>query len=229
MENRGPIGLTRKFSTKKARQVQLRLAQCVNDTDHFLNPPRTICGLDVAYLPSEAIGAAVVLTFPDLQVIEKRLVRCQVPVPYIPTFLSFREYAPLSMVFNTIQHQPDLCFVDAHGQAHPYKLGAASHFGVLKNVPTIGVAKKLLCGEVQKKTAFFDDIYLNNEVIGARVNTKKGCNPIFVSVGHRISLPSAVQITLSCTTKYRLPEPTRLAHNLAKETQQKIKDGDIVE
>jgi deoxyribonuclease V len=217
------------FSTQNARRVQQRLAKRVDESDCFINPPRKICGIDVAYLSSEAIGAAVVLSFPDLEVLEKQTVRCRVTVPYIPTLLSFREFAPFSLAFKSLQQQPDLCFIDAHGRAHPYKLGAASHFGVIRNVPTIGVAKKILCGTVRKNQPGFDEIYLGNEVIGARVTSKKGYTPIFVSVGHRISLPTAVEMTQSCTTRYRLPEPTRLAHNLATETRHKLKDGDTVE
>ena len=186
-----------KFSTRKARQVQQRLATLVTEHDCFPNPPRSICGLDVAYHSSEAIGAAVVLSFPELQLIEQHTIRCQVSVPYIPTLLSFREFPPLSLAFKALQHQPDLCFIDAHGRAHPYKLGAASHFGVLLNVPTIGVAKKILCGTVRKSQLGYDEIYLGDEVIGARVTSKKGYNPIFVSVGHRTSLPTAVEITQS--------------------------------
>ena len=140
-----------RFSTQKARQVQQRLANLVDEHDRFINPPRRICGLDVTYLRQEAIGAAVVLNFPGLQMVEQQTIRCQVPIPYIPTLLSFREFPPMSLAFKALENQPDLCFVDAHGRAHPYKLGAASHFGVLHNIPTIGVAKKILCGIVQTR------------------------------------------------------------------------------
>ena len=217
------------FSTRKARQVQQRLAIRVDEHDRFQNPPRRICGLDVAYLGSEAIGAAVALSFPDLQILEQRTIRCPVPVPYIPTLLSFREFSPFSLAFKALQHQPDLCFLDAHGRAHPYKLGAASHFGVLKNVPTIGVAKRILCGQVREGQLGYDEIFLGDDVIGARVTSKKGYNPIFVSIGHRVSLSTAVKMTQLCTTKYKLPEPTRLAHKLATESRRKLKNGDTVE
>jgi len=169
------------------------------------------------------------LNFPGLQLIEQRTIRCQAPIPYIPTLLSFREFPPLSLAFKALQNPPDLCFIDAHGRAHPYKLGAASHFGVLHNVPTIGVAKKILCGTVQTHESKFDEIYLEDELVGARVNSKKGYNPIFVSVGHRVSLPTAIKMTQACITKYKLPEPIRLAHNLATETRRKLIVGDAVE
>jgi deoxyribonuclease V len=193
------------------------------EEDDFLNPPQTICGLDVSYFNQTAIGVAVLLAFPNLELIEHQIVYTQSTVPYIPTFLSFREYAPLSLAYNALSQQPDLCFVDAHGRAHPRKLGAASHFGVLRNVPTIGVAKSLLCGTIQSGSAPFETLIFDNEVIGARIVSRSGCNPIYISIGHRISLVTAVEMTQKCLTKYRLPEPTRLAHQMATKTRLELK------
>lgn len=188
-----------------------------------MNPPRTVCGLDVAYYDQTAIGSAVILSFPQMQLLEYQIVHCKSTVPYVPTYLSFREYAPLSLAYSALQTQPDLCFIDAHGRAHPRKLGAASHFGVLRNVPTIGVAKRLLCGEIEPTHNSFESIVFHDDIVGARVISKAGCNPIYVSVGHRISLNTAVKLTLNCVTKYRLPEPTRLAHRYATTARQTIK------
>ncbi len=163
------------------------------------------------------------MDFPKLELLEQQIVLCKSTVPYIPTFLSFREYAPLSLAYTSLKKIPDLCFVDAHGRAHPQKLGAASHFGVLRDVPTIGVAKKLLCGMIQSSTGSYSNITLNGEIIGASIVSKAGCKPIFVSIGHRISLDSAVKLTQKSLTRYRLPEPIRLAHRLANETRRKLK------
>ena len=215
--------LPKGFSTKKARQVQQSLVDCVIEADDFTIPPKCVCGLDVAYLEQTAIGAAVLLSFPELQLLEEKIIVTQTTVPYIPTFLSFREYTPLSLAYEALSYTPDLCFVDAHGRAHPRRLGAASHFGVLKKIPTIGVAKRMLCGEIESNLKSFDKIVLNNEVVGARISTKPGCNPIYVSVGHRISLKTAVDMTLKCITKYRLPEPTRRAHQLATNARIELK------
>lgn len=211
------------FSTSKAKQVQLNLISRVVDTDEFVNPPRTVGGFDVAYYNQTAIGAAVLLTFPQMRLLKQRLVYCRSPVPYIPTLLSFREFAPLSLAYSALQHKPDLCFVDAHGRAHPRRLGAASHFGVLRNAPTIGVAKKRLCGEIQSNGTLFKKLILDGEQIGAQVLSKVGCKPIYVSIGHRISLETAINLTQKCITKYRLPEPIRQAHRLATLARQKIK------
>ena len=218
------VSQSRRFSTLRARQVQESLVSRMIEKDDLKRPVQTVCGLDVAYLHQTAIGAAVLLSFPQLKVLEQKIVYCQVTIPYIPTFLSFREFAPLSLVYVSLQNKPDLCFVDAHGRAHPRKLGAASHFGILKNIPTIGVAKRLLCGEIDSASIPYETITLDNEVIGARINSKSGCNPIYVSVGHRISLETAVNMTLQCITKYRLPEPTRYAHRLATKARLELKN-----
>jgi deoxyribonuclease V len=102
-------------------------------------------------------------------------------------------------------------------------LGAASHFGILRDTPTIGVAKSHLCGTLHSNPKSFDTIILNNEVVGARYLSKPGCKPIYISTGHRISLTKAVELTKTCITTYRLPEPIRLAHNIATESRQKLK------
>ena len=193
------------------------------EEDDFLNPPLSICGLDVSYYNQIAIGVAVLLTFPGLELIEQRVVYTKSTISYIPTFLSFREYPVLSLAYNALSSKPDLCFVDAHGKAHPRKLGAASHFGILRNIPTIGVAKSLLCGKIQHSTKPFETIVLNDEIIGMRIVSRIGCNPIYVSIGHRISLETAVDMTQKCLTKYRLPEPTRLAHRMATQARLKLK------
>ncbi|MFW9934877.1 MAG: deoxyribonuclease V [Candidatus Thorarchaeota archaeon] len=216
--------MPKKFPTTRARKVQEKIATRLVEEDTFLNPPRTICGLDVSYYGNTAIGVSVLLNFPDLELIEHQVAYTKSTIPYIPTFLSFREYSPLSLAYTALTKKPDLCFLDAHGRAHPRKLGAASHFGILRNVPTIGVAKKLLCGIIRRDSKPFDSIIFDNAIIGARVTSKPGCNPIYISVGHRISLMKAIELTQKCITRYRLPEPTRLAHRLATEARRKLKE-----
>ncbi len=102
-------------------------------------------------------------------------------------------------------------------------LGAASHFGILRDTPTIGVAKSHLCGTIKSNPKSYDTIILNDEVVGARYVSKPRCNPIYISTGHRVSLKEAVKLTKKCITKYRLPEPIRLAHNIATKERQKLK------
>jgi deoxyribonuclease V len=216
--------LANKLNLSKARVVQEKLVTCLSELDNFVYPPRTVCGLDVSYVKNIAIGAAVLLEFPSLEVLNQTVVYCKVNVPYIPTFLSFREYPPLSLAYSALSTTPDVCFVDAHGKSHPRKIGAASHFGILRDIPTIGVAKRLLCGTILEKSTSWSPILLNDEVIGAEVSTKNQAKPIYVSIGHKISLDTAVELTKLCTTRFRLPEPTRQAHRLATKSRLALKE-----
>lgn len=203
-----------------ARRVQERLAKRVREKDDLTLPPRTICGLDVTYQGETAIGAAVLLSYPELKQLGHAVASCRVTVPYIPTFLSFREYPPLSLAYSLLESKPDLCFVDAHGRSHPRRMGAASHFGVLRNIPTIGVAKGVLCGNIRRDTGPWPVLVDQEETIGAEVATKPGAKPVYVSVGHRVALGTAVQLTQQCSKNHRLPEPIRLAHALVTATRQ---------
>lgn len=205
-----------------ARRFQERLAKRVKESNELVLPPRTVCGLDVSYQGATAIGAAVLLSYPDLEQIGQTVASCKVTVPYIPTFLSFREYPPLSLAFSALSSKPDVCFVDAHGRSHPRRMGAASHFGVLRDVPTIGIAKGILCGASCPCAQAWSALVDQGEIIGAEIVTKPGEKPIYVSVGHRITLETAVQLTQGCTMNHRLPEPIRLAHSLVTKTKQEL-------
>lgn len=216
------------MSLQKARQVQERLAKRVKEQDDLTLPPQTVCGLDVSYIGEKAIGAAVLLRFPELTLIDQVAVECKVPVPYIPTYLSFREYPPLSLAYSSLPLRPDVCFIDAHGRSHPRRLGAASHFGVLQNVPTIGVAKRILCGTPQPKKHFWSPLVYEDDIVGAEITTKPRTNPIYISVGHRVTLETAVNLTQQCTTTFRLPEPILHAHRLATEHRKKLKSNSEV-
>jgi deoxyribonuclease V len=211
------------MSLQKARQVQERLAKRIKEQDDLTLPPQTVCGLDVSYIGETAIGAAVLLSYPKLTLIDQVVVKCRVSIPYIPTYLSFREYPPFSMAYSSLQKKPDVCFVDAHGRSHPRRIGAASHFGVIRNVPTIGVAKRILCGTPQLKKDTWSPLIYKDEIVGAEIKIKPRTNPIYVSVGHRVTLETAVKLTQQCITTYRLPEPILRAHNLATEYRNKLK------
>lgn len=214
--------MQRRLSIPRARRLQESLVHRIGIKDNLLLPPKTVCGLDVSYTKKTAIGTAVVLEFPSLNLIDQAVVFCKSIVPYIPTFLSFREYPPLSLAYSSLRIKPDLCFVDAHGRSHPRKLGAASHFGILRNIPTIGVAKRLLVGERKTSKNSWIPIVYGDEIVGAEISTKTNAKPIYVSVGHRISLETAIKLTKQCVTKYRLPEPIRRADQLAKDNRRKL-------
>ena len=179
---------------------------------------RTIGGIDVAYLDDTAVGAAVVIDYGSLDLLECKLAVCKVKMPYVPTLLSFREISPSLAAIRKLMLQPDIFVVDAQGYAHPYRCGFASYLGLAIGKPTIGAAKTHLLGKSvdrNGKTLLLD----NGEIIGAKVTTIPGAKPIYVSVGHMISLATAIEIVKTCS-KTRIPEPIVRAHRLA--TREKL-------
>jgi len=149
----------------------------------------------------------------------------RVTFPYVPTLLSFRETPAIIEVARRLKSHVDLFMVDSNGRLHPYLLGAASHFGILVDKPVIGVAKTLLCGEVQprKRGERYSLIMLDGRVVGAAVTTRVGAKPVFVSVGHKISLETAIRIVLE-TSRLRIPEPLRLADLLSKSRKRELEN-----
>jgi deoxyribonuclease V len=163
-------------------------------------------------------AAVAVLSFPDLQVIETNLAYRPTSFPYIPGFLSFREIPAVLDALEKIKTTPDIILCDGQGIAHPRRLGIASHLGVLLNIQTIGVAKSLLIGkheELADARGSWQPLIHKGETIGAVLRTRVGVKPVYVSSGHKISLPTAIDYVLRCTPKYRLPETTRIADKLA--------------
>jgi len=185
---------------------------------------RFVAGVDVAYVKEWSVGAVVVLDYASLKLVESQTVVCRTRFPYIPTLLSFRETPPTFLSIRKLQVQPDVFLVDAHGFAHPYRCGFASHLGVVIKKPTIGVAKSRLFGEVEKVKGERSVALLkhDDEVVGAVVTTKLGCKPVFVSVGNMVSLETAVEIVKHCSRRSRVPEPVLRAHELAAVEKRKI-------
>jgi deoxyribonuclease V len=155
------------------------------------------------------------LSYPELEVAEVQTVEDRIDFPYVPGLLSFRE-APITLAACAkLNITPDLVLVDGQGIAHPRRLGLASHLGLFLDRPTIGCAKSRLCGrhfEPAKEAGSHAELLDKEEVIGAALRTKDGVNPIYVSIGHRVDLESAIYWAMQCCRGYRLPEPTRLAH-----------------
>lgn len=218
-----PTKLNPRFSTEKAHATQLRLSKQIIHEDTLPQTVNQVAGVDVAYAKGTSIGAAVVLDFSSLSPIESKVVRLKARFPYMPTLLSFREIPPAYSAMKKLRTRPDVFLVDGHGFAHPYRLGFATHLGLITDRPTIGVAKSLLCGKVESVGGQgWSPLKDGGEIVGARVVTKPGTKPIYVSVGHRISLKRAVDIVESCTRTYRIPEPIRKAHILANEEKRKL-------
>jgi len=220
-----PIRLSPRFSAEKAHAMQLRLSEQVIREDTLPDNIKYVAGVDVAYAKGMSIGAVAVLDFASLSLVESKVVHLKTRFPYIPTLLSFREIPPSYSAIKKLQTQPNVFLVDGQGIAHPYRLGFAAHLGLAINRPTIGVAKSLLCGKVEPVGGQgWAPLTDRGEVIGAEVVTKPGTKPIYISVGHRVSLRRAIDIVKNCTRTYGIPEPIRRAHIIATKEKRKSKD-----
>jgi deoxyribonuclease V len=206
----------------EARALQRQLAGQVVREDRF-GEIRTVAGVDLGF-PKTTDGkelgraAVVVLSWPSLDLVEERVVEQPVTFPYIPGLLSFRE-APVGLAaIGSLEHRPDLLLVDGHGLAHPRRFGIACHLGLLLDLPTIGCAKSILVGHAEEpgpNPGDWSPLVHRGETIGATLRTRPKTKPIYVSIGHRVSLASAIALVAQCGRGYRLPEPTRLADRIA--------------
>jgi deoxyribonuclease V len=212
------------FSAEKAHAAQLKMAAQVVRRDTLPAEIGYVGGVDVAYTRETSIAAGTVLEFESLSLVEGQTARTRTGFPYIPTLLSFREIPPAVIVIRKIHRRPDVLLVDGQGIMHPYRLGLASHLGLVLNMPTIGVAKSPLIGEVDElQDGGWAPITDQNEIVGAALSTSRGAKPLYVSIGHKISLRRAIQIVKHCTPIHRIPKPIRLAHNLAAQEKAKLK------
>jgi len=209
------------ITIQQARQIQLELAQQVIIKDQY-SSPAFVAGVDVGMLDGGKItrAAIAVLEFPSLRLADKSITKVKTTFPYVPGYLSFRELPAVLKAIELLTIKPDIYLCDGQGIAHPRRFGIACHLGVLLDAPTIGVAKSRLTGTYQEpgmEKGEYSLLYDKDEKIGVVLRTRKNIKPLFISPGHRISIKTAMEITMACTTKYRLPETTRHAHMLASE------------
>jgi len=204
------------LSYSQAREVQTRLAGQVQFTPLRKNP-KVVAGIDCAFSKDgqRILAAVVVLRLPDFELVETASAVRKVTFPYIPGLLSFREAPVCIAAVGKLRSRPDLFIIDGQGIAHPRRLGLAAHLGLLFDRPTIGCAKSRLTGDYEEpplEKGAYTLLTAQSETIGAVVRTRTNVKPVFVSVGHKCVPEDAVRIVLACAVKYRLPEPTRLAH-----------------
>ena len=213
------------FEEARALQEQLR-SQVITSDD--LGEVRAVAGVDAGYEPDPDAGAAiervlaraaiVVLDYPSLRPLDYAIARRPTTFPYVPGFLSFRETPAVLAAIKQLRVRPDLLICDGQGIAHPRRFGIACHVGLLAGIPAIGCAKSLLVGRhapVPDERGASVPLLDRGEQVGVALRTRPGTKPVFISVGHRISLATAIEYVMSCTTKYRLPETTRAADGLA--------------
>jgi deoxyribonuclease V len=248
-----PIGVVHKHrwdvTPVEARKIQEELRGHWKGEDAF-GPIRTVAGLDASFVltgsqalkkpasrwnrlreANRAIGCVVMYRFPEMEELERATSILPLGFPYVPGLLSFREIPVLLAALRKLQTLPDLLFCDAQGYAHPRRMGMASHLGVVLDLPAIGCAKSLLIGShktlAHKAGSWVPliDEKARGERIGAVLRTRTGVKPIFVSQGHRVSLETAIRMTLAVSDGYRIPRPTRDADHLAGEIKRNTLPG----
>ena len=211
------------FEQAEALQQQLRVQVITRDD---FDQIRTVAGVDAGYESDPATGEAqavaraaiVVLAYPSLQPLDYAIARRPATFPYVPGFLSFREAPAVIAALDELRVRPDLLICDGQGIAHPRRFGIACHVGLLADLPSIGCAKSLLVGRhgpVPDERGASVPLMHRGEQVGVALRTRVGTKPLYISVGHRVGLDTAVDIVMTCTTKYRLPETTRAADGLA--------------
>ncbi len=182
-----------------------------------------VAGVDVGFEDDGKVtrAAIAVLEFPSLTLCEISVDRCKTSFPYVPGLLSFRELPAVLKAMERLKQTPDLLLCDGQGYAHPRRFGIACHLGVLTGIPSIGVGKTRLLGTylaVPNQRGAWQPLLDHDEVIGGVLRTRVNVKPVYVSVGHRICLESAIDYVMRCTTRYKLPETTRQAHKFASVT-----------
>lgn len=206
-------------SPQEAIAIQERLRQSVIRQDK-LGRVRHVAGVDIGFLQKNTVTRAAValLSYPDLGLVEHGVVHRPTSFPYVPGLLSFREAPAALDALAQLGIHPDLLLCDGHGLAHPRRFGLACHLGLLSGIPSIGVAKTRLIGQhepVSESRGSWQPLWHEEEMVGGVLRTRAKVKPIYVSIGHRISLETAIDYVMACTPKYRLPETTRWAHRLA--------------
>jgi Endonuclease V (EC 3.1.21.-) len=202
-------------SPEEAVAIQQRLREQVIREGPMPGPGTVIVGVDVGFRGELARAAAVAVRFPDLAPLAQAVAEVPVTFPYIPGLLAFREAPAILAALERLPLSPQVLMVDGHGISHPRRMGIATHLGVYLDLPSIGCAKSKLWGRYEMppdEPGAWSPLWDGEEMIGAVLRTQAGVSPVFVSIGHRISLENAIATVMACVRGHRLPEPTRLAH-----------------
>jgi deoxyribonuclease V len=232
-----------RVSTRAARKIQDELREKWVGEDR-LGTVRTVAGLDAAFMlkgsqaldanrnrwaarreANRAIAGVVVYKYPAMEELERAHAVVRLEYPYVPGFLSFREIPALLAALETLKTMPDLLFCDGQGYAHPRRMGLATHLGILLDRPTIGCAKSILIGKYEPVgpiKGMWTPIIDDQETIGAALRTRTGVQPVYLSQGHRVSLETAVRLTLSVCDGTRIARPTREADHYVSDVKRKL-------
>jgi len=209
------------LTPKEAMELQVSLQGRLDIKSPIgIHNVKLIAGCDVAYYMKEdlCVASIVVCQIDSMKIVEKIKVEQKATFPYVPGLLSFREIPPLIKAVKKLKISPDIFVLDGQGIAHPRGIGLASHFGLIVNKPTIGCAKSKLIGEynpMNNNKGSYSFLYVNNKKVGVVLRSRDNCKPIFISPGHKINIPSALNIIKRCLSKYRIPDVIRFAHILS--------------
>lgn len=214
------------LTPRQAIALQQRLAQRIEQRP-LTGRVRYVAGADMAFSPDgeHCVAGIVVYDLEEQTAVEEALAVRRVRFPYVPGLLSFRETPTVLAAARKLKCEPDVFMFDAHGYAHPRRFGLACHAGLLLGKPSIGCAKTRLCGQEFEPAARIGStapLVHNGEQIGLMLRTRAGVKPVYISVGNRVTLEDAVRIALACVTRYRIPEPTRLAHQLVTRSRTQL-------
>ena len=214
---------------KEAVKLQRKMASRI-EARVPLTRLELIAGADIAYdlVTKKMYATVLVYRLADDEVIETQDVFLETKFPYVPGLLTFREAPALLKAFAKLKNTPDVVMIDGQGLAHPRRIGLASHIGLWLDLPTVGCAKSRLIGtfkELRKRAGSLSPLMDDEEQIGYVVRTRAGVKPLFISVGHKIDLATAVRVVLACGRGYRVPEPTRLADIRVDELRRKAACG----
>lgn len=207
------------LTPQQAVDLQKKLAAEIQaDRPVDLSQVQFVGGVDVSVKNNISQAAVIVVTYPGLELVETVTATQPTPFPYIPGLLTFREGPVLEEAFGLLQHEPDIFIFDGMGIIHPRRMGIAAHMGLWLEKPTVGCGKSYFIGQYVEpgmNKGDYSDLHHKGEIIGAVLRTRANVKPVFISAGHLADLPTALQLTMTCTTKYRLPDPIRMAHNAA--------------
>ncbi|MBU0979516.1 MAG: endonuclease V [Nanoarchaeota archaeon] len=205
----------------KMMEEQERLAKKILTSDSF-DELNYVGACDMAFTLHDMIASVVVLEYKSLDMVERKYAIQPQRMPYKAGFRSYREAPIIIEAFNMLRQKPDVMFVTGNGILHPRRFGLASHLGLALDVPTIGVAKKLLCGELKDGKVIVD-----KEIRAVEVRTKPYAKPLYVSPGHRMSMKTAMKVFNEMLKKHKLPEPMKLAHRYANDVKKKIPEKEF--
>jgi deoxyribonuclease V len=227
------------LSIAEATQLQLEMQEKIKLTP-LGSPIKKVAGADISYnkFSSAVYAGIVLLSYPDMKPLAYSLIETEINFPYVPGYLAFREIPAIKIAYDQLREKPDVMIMDGQGIVHPRKMGVASHFGLLENIPAIGCGKTMLFGkynDLAEEKFSISPIYSKDEILGYALRTQTAINPVFISPGHLVTLDQTVEIMKNCTGKYRIPEPTRLADQIVNALRRgelasgyhEIKDGKI--